>query len=343
MKRDKRLMYLLLRQVRDGDQGAQLNDYSQEEQAYNAELLIKDGYVEGESIKGAAGQLGAVMEDLTSSGHDLLEAWERQMNQSQTSQSVEKGIVIFISHSARDVELAEAFVDFLRAGIGLSDREIRCTSVDGYRFPAGADTDEQLRKEVRSSNAFIGLITPASIKSAYVLFELGARWGAQLHLAPVLAKGASSSFLRGPLRNLNALDATAEPQLHQLLGEIAQQINRPLANASVYSKALKKVLAAASTADNDTESSDSASKVAFKLEPEAKQLLQRFFSANDSVSVRKAALALKVSDNEARYYIDQMTDAGFVRWSGDYDSDDTANFEITAEGRAHVMKNLRRL
>jgi len=335
-------MYLLLRQVRDGDQSEQLKEYSQEEQAYNAALLIKDGYVEGDSIKGAGDELGAVMEDLTSSGHDLLESWERQMNQSQTSQPVEKGIAIFISHSARDVELAEAFVDFLRAGIGLSEREIRCTTVDGYRFPAGADTDEQLRKEVRTSNTFVGIITPASIKSAYVLFELGARWGAQLHLAPVLAKGASSSFLRGPLRNLNALEASAEPQLHQLLGEIAQQIGRPLANASVYSKALKKLLAAASATDNDAESSGSVSRVAFKLEPEVKQLLQLFFSANDSVSVRKAALTLKVSDNEARYYIDQMTDAGFLRWSGDYDSDDTSNFEITAEGRAYVMKNLRR-
>ena len=341
MKRDNRLMYLLLRQVRDGDQSEQLKNYSQEEQAYNAALLIKDGYVEGDSVKGAAGELGAVMEDLTSSGHDVLESWERKMNQSQTSQPVEKGIAVFVSHSAKDVELAEAFVDFLRAGIGLSEREIRCTSVDGYRFRAGADTDEQLRKEVRTSNAFVGIITPASIKSAYVLFELGARWGAELHLAPVLAKGASSSFLRGPLRNLNALDATAEPQLHQLLGEIAQQLGRPLANASVYGKALRKVLAFASSMDNDAESSGSASRVAFKLEPEAKQLLRVFFSANDYVSVRKAALALKVSDNEARYYIDQMTDAELVRWSGHYDSDDTSNFEITAEGRAYVMKNLR--
>lgn len=128
-------------------------------------------------------------------------------------------IAVFISHASEDADLAEAVVDLLRDAIALSAKDIRCSSVDGYRFKAGADTDEQLRQEVKNSTSFIGIITPDSLRSAYVLFELGARWGANLHLAPLLAKGVGVGSLRGPLSGLNALDATSDAQLHQLVEE----------------------------------------------------------------------------------------------------------------------------
>jgi hypothetical protein len=335
-------MYLLLRQVRDGEQD-ELKNYSQEQQAYNAALLINDGYVEGDTIKGGdtGTYIAAAMEDLTSAGHDLLERWEAEMNEPPTSPSqhvVETSIAVFISHSAKDADLAEALVELLRAAIGLTENEIRCTSVDGYRFPAGAETDEQLRKEVRSSKAFIGLITPNSIASAYVLFELGARWGANLHLAPLLAKGADATFLRGPLRGLNALDATSEAQLHQLLGEIAQQAPHLLNNPSVYAKALKRAAAAAATI-NKEESTASPPKEADILEPIVEKVLKMFFDSRDTVSAQEVATALHVSENEAKYYIDQLSDREFVFFAGNWDGDDSPNFRIQPLGRAYVMKH----
>ena len=86
-------------------------------------------------------------------------------------------MTIFISHSSQDARLAERLVKLLRLAFSLSDAEIRCTSVDGYRLAAGADTNDQLRREVRESRLFLALITPSSVRSSYVLFELGARWG----------------------------------------------------------------------------------------------------------------------------------------------------------------------
>jgi hypothetical protein len=53
---------------------------------------------------------------------------------------------IFISHASEDKKLAAALVDLLRSAFNMEADRILCTSVDGYRLPAGSDTDEALRE-----------------------------------------------------------------------------------------------------------------------------------------------------------------------------------------------------
>jgi hypothetical protein len=112
-------------------------------------------------------------------------------------------------------------VDLLRSALSLRASEIRCTSIDGYRLPIGAKTDESLRQEIQEAKLFIGLISDSSIKSTYVLFELGARWGCGKHLAPLLAPDSIQHVLFGPLANLNALKCDSASQLHQLIQDLA--------------------------------------------------------------------------------------------------------------------------
>src|SRR4051812_13117375 len=114
-------------------------------------------------------------------------------------------IDIFISHSSRDAELAEALVELFRAAYALPAKKIRCTSVDGYRLKTGADTNARLREETVGCRVLVGLITEVSIESAYVLFELGARWGASRYLAPLVGAGGGAGILQGPLSGLNAM------------------------------------------------------------------------------------------------------------------------------------------
>ena len=145
--------------------------------------------------------------------------------ESPVPQPGQYALSVFISHSGKDDKLAEALVELLRNALNIPANEIRCTSVNGYRLPIGAQTEEQLREEVHQARTFIGLITPSSMASAYVMFELGARWGAKLHLAPLLGAGADSRYLRGPLSSLNALNCEVVAQVHRLIDDLARVLD----------------------------------------------------------------------------------------------------------------------
>jgi hypothetical protein len=150
------------------------------------------------------------------------------------------GISVFISHSSKDADLALALIELLQAGLALQSSQIRCSSVDGYRLPVGVNTEAKLREEVNEARVVIGLITPSSLESAFVMFELGARWGANQFLAPLLA-GVKPSELRGPLSLLNALSGSNDAQLHQLLKDVAKQLDLPLQDAASYVRYISAV------------------------------------------------------------------------------------------------------
>ena len=150
------------------------------------------------------------------------------------------GVLLLVSHSSKDVSLATETTEFLRVGLALRADQIRCSSVDGYRLPAGAKTETQLREEVNSAKVLIGLITPSSLCSPYVMFELGARWGAELPMIPLLA-GVTPEELRGPLNLLNALSCSSEAQLHQLLTDLSKSLGVPAQNPASYLRYLNAV------------------------------------------------------------------------------------------------------
>jgi hypothetical protein len=157
-------------------------------------------------------------------------------------------LTLFISHSASDVQLAKALTYLFEKALKISARQIRCTSVDGYRLPVGTHTDDQLRREVFGAHSFVGLITPAAVESRYVMFELGSRWGAGRHLAPVLACGADASSLGGPLSGINALRLTERNEVVQLLEDIAEHLQMMLEPSASYQDAIAVVVALANEA-----------------------------------------------------------------------------------------------
>lgn len=170
-----------------------------------------------------------------------------------THGSVLRMVDVFISHSGEDSWLAGQLVNLLRSSLGLRSRQIRCTSVDGYRLPAGADVDEQLRKEVLASRVFVSILSPSSLGSVYVLFEIGARWGTSQPLFPLLAPGMEPGALRDPLSGLNALSCKSAGQLHQLVSDMATTLGMEPEPPEVYESNIETILYSASTQENQGE------------------------------------------------------------------------------------------
>jgi hypothetical protein len=155
-------------------------------------------------------------------------------------------IDIFISHSSADEKVAKALIDLLRDAFHIESSRIRCTSVAGYKLKTGAHAETELRREVLQARVFIGILSEISLESAYVLFELGARWGtiqdygysggfgSKNKIFPLLAAGATGSILRDPLKQYNALNCEKAADLHQLINDVGQEINQNPGNAAAY-------------------------------------------------------------------------------------------------------------
>lgn len=161
--------------------------------------------------------------------------------------------MIFVSHSSTDAMLAEEVISLLRSALGLRSHEIRCTSVDGYRLPGGAQTTSQLRHELNTVPLVIGLISTSSLKSFYVLFELGARWGTDRPFIPILGAGIGASDLPPPLSEINALSCNNPAQMHQLIADVAAIVGREPDKPASYSEHISRIVQLASQKPTDGE------------------------------------------------------------------------------------------
>ena len=188
---------------------------------------------------------------------------------------------VFISHSSSDVEIAKLLTALLRNALNLGSEDIRCSSVDGHGLPAGAPTDEIIRREVNDAEVFVGLITPKSIESVYVLFEMGARWGAKKRVFPLLASGTTWERLEGPLRSINALDCSNRSQVEQFIEEVAKELEVDPDRPAAYSAAVGDLVEASAAAEHVAEPSSG------QLTPEA----NRQASAQPTVTHEGPALS----------------------------------------------------
>jgi hypothetical protein len=129
-------------------------------------------------------------------------------------------IKIFVSHSSHDEALAEELVNCLMSSVELKDTEIRCTSVPGHKLPLGSDTVTTIRNELGVTSIVIGLITRNSVSSGWVLFEMGAAWGAGTSLKPLLSDDIDFKDLPGPLSGKHAAKLASKGDMTQLVDEV---------------------------------------------------------------------------------------------------------------------------
>lgn len=135
---------------------------------------------------------------------------------------------IFISHSHKNRNAAKALIDFLLSGLSLEDKEIRCTSVPGHQLRFGKSISELLKSDINIAPVVIALISLESRDSDWVLFELGAAWGLERNIFPILGPGLKVRDLPGPLGSLPCIEAEADDassRMSDLLQQLVEDLN----------------------------------------------------------------------------------------------------------------------
>lgn len=153
-------------------------------------------------------------------------------------------IKVFISHSSKDEQLVEKVKDLLQGSLHIHSKDIRCTTIASYGLEAGALVNNQLSKEACEAEAFIALLTPTSLKSEYVLFELGARWGTGKSIISLMTPCIHT--LPQPLASFNALRISSRSFLDKLVEDLAKALNLEPERPSVYEKYVVALLDEAS-------------------------------------------------------------------------------------------------
>jgi hypothetical protein len=129
---------------------------------------------------------------------------------------------VFISHRHKDEDVATALVRLLEAAFYIERADIRCTSVHPYRLPPGERTAERVRNEIRRARVVLGILTPDTKDSSYVLLELGASWGQEVASWPLLAKGATVTDVPSPISDVQVLRLEDERECHQLIDDLPE-------------------------------------------------------------------------------------------------------------------------
>jgi hypothetical protein len=127
---------------------------------------------------------------------------------------------LFISHRHNDVAVVQSLVKVIEAAFDVEPDDLRCTSVHPYRLRAGDRTGDRLRAEIRRAEAVLGILTPDTRGSSYVLFELGASWGRGGVTFPLLARGATAADVPAPIGDLHTLSLCDEAECHQLIDDL---------------------------------------------------------------------------------------------------------------------------
>lgn len=249
-------------------------------------------------------------------------------------------IKLFISHSSKDQKLVEKLIELVKNALRLSSNEIRCTTIDGYRLPGGAKTHEQLKRELRDSKAFIGLISAAATDSMYVLFELGARWGSDKHLLPLLAPDVSPDILKGPLSDLNALSCKNSSQLQQLVQDLADVLEIKPESPAAYQRYIDSILAISPSVSKIPSEGDQVEvPPACKLADVQIRILKAAADMNrGEATVAKIARVIGLSDMEAKYNLDELSRKHkLLDWIGNMNPNIPDCYVLTHEGRGFVL------
>jgi hypoxanthine phosphoribosyltransferase len=150
---------------------------------------------------------------------------------------------VFISHSTADSDLAVALAQTFSKAL-IPNIRIVCTSSRDYTYPPGTPWNRQIPIDVAACQAHLALITPRGLGSTYFLMELGARWGVDKDIFPVVVPNVSLDQLRdfGFISNVEICNLADKTSVYQLISRLQEMFNDRNVEPSRYYQKVDSVV-----------------------------------------------------------------------------------------------------
>ncbi len=148
---------------------------------------------------------------------------------------------IFISHRHKDEKVARAVIDLLQSAFQTQKRDIRCTSVPGFKLSVGAQSAASLQADLIGAEVVLGIVGPETAESDYVLFELGAAWGLETPTFPLRIGGATYEHVPEVLREKSSLALDDVSQCLQRVHDIGRVSSIARKKSSTSGKGAQRV------------------------------------------------------------------------------------------------------
>jgi hypothetical protein len=155
--------------------------------------------------------------------------------------------VIFISCSSEDSLPAETLKNLLAAVLDIVLDKIQITCLHDEDLAAEGETGDRLRAAIGSCEVFFAILTPASIREDWMLFELGAAWILEKKIILLFLDGAGFCDLPTPLacfRHLDMAEQNAPLQMMAVCRDVASFLNLGLRRGSSVLTELERMASA---------------------------------------------------------------------------------------------------
>jgi hypothetical protein len=155
--------------------------------------------------------------------------------------------VIFISRSSEDSLPAETLKSLLAAVLDIVHDNIEITCLHDEGLAAEGEIGGRLRDAIGSCGVFFAILTPASIKEEWMLFELGAAWALGKKIILLFLDGTGFCDLPTPLagfRHLDMAEQDAPLQMMAVCRDVASFLDLGLRRGSSVLTELEGMAAA---------------------------------------------------------------------------------------------------
>lgn len=124
---------------------------------------------------------------------------------------------IFISHSSRDKDIVDAFVNLLQTGGNISSEKIFCSSLEGMGIPVGENFVQFIKDKLSNSKVVVCIITQNYISSQFCMAELGATWMLSHNIVPIVVPPLTYNDVKGILTGTQIFSINQKADLNNFL------------------------------------------------------------------------------------------------------------------------------